>query len=1003
MKPFRSITNKIKSYPKLLVLCWILIPLLTVDTFYTGKWVPIRIRKTFVGLEKQWHDFLIRQQSNELIDRKRKLDQDIKKNVYQKNSQTFQKAFDSLVVRTRTHKDIAIVAVDEKTLTKLGEWPVRRHHYAHLLDRILIDGKARGVVFDIMFSEQGDRLPIQKLTQLKDRVVPSLKPVIDQAIQEIDYDRFLEATMNKHRYRIVAGYTTLQEEESKVKDYSKVYFPEVLRKYPTEHLNTTILKTIPEVKGGVYNYPGILDNILYRGFFSVPTDELDGLVRDVDLLTQYPMKFRHSGGELSEETKELFGSLDLETYAMLTGTFNPPEEAGPYLVLKGHARKLLNKPTREKIKSMVREAISRVSDLSTFQRDLLERIIEKSDLMKEDVYRGLTLFSIQYTLGLLNWSENPDEGFLLNLVVKEPELKEEILADLSDDTRRKILRVRKGEEFKAYLEPLKSAHRNLESNLIRLLLKQILAPLEQEMVLLHSFPEEECQRVLRLIRDNLGLGKQFLTDVFKVENLDEVYPEIKMSRKGRVGINYYGLANSYPVYSFTDVISEPRLSPKYLGYELPAISLREALENRVVYIGPTAVGISDWRNTPIYKQLDGVELHAHALGNLRTAKQILRGPDNRVLEGLFIVALGIILPLILISLNAVLGAVVVLAIVVGYFFFCSSTFMNSQNYFYFIPPFLQSLGTYILQTSYSYIKEQKERRKTRNAFQHYVNASVVDAVLRDPDMLKLGGQRRELSVLFSDVRGFTTISEGLAPETLVALMNEYLTEMTDLVPKYNGTLDKFIGDAVMAFWGAPIGQEDHVYRAVMTAIEMNQRVAQMHADFMQNYGVEVKIGIGVNTGPAVVGNMGSKSRFDYTILGDTVNLGARLEGQTKNYGVELIVSESTHSHIKDWAATRFLDLIAVKGKTEPVRIYECPGVKKEMDSKILEGMAKFEEAVDIHYFGRNFAEGIPVFEKLKEYWGGENLACDLYIERLSDFVENPPEEAWNGVFVATSK
>ena len=144
----------------------------------------------------------------------------------------------------------------------------------------------------------------------------------------------------------------------------------------------------------------------------------------------------------------------------------------------------------------------------------------------------------------------------------------------------------------------------------------------------------------------------------------------------------------------------------------------------------------------------------------------------------------------------------------------------------------------------------------------------VDAVLRDPEMLKLGGQRKELSVLFSDVRSFTTISEGLDPETLVALMNEYLTEMTDLVLHYNGTLDKFIGDAVMAFWGAPIAQDDHPYRAVMTAIEMNKKVNAMFDDFKERYGVEIRIGIGINTGPAVVGNMGSRSRFDYTILGE---------------------------------------------------------------------------------------------------------------------------------------
>jgi class 3 adenylate cyclase/CHASE2 domain-containing sensor protein len=999
----KNFIAKIRQTTRLVFLVWIIIPILLIDAFYIGALIPERVSRNFRILESKWYDFLIRQSSKELIDQKRELDQQIHDKTFQVNSAGFNHAYDTLALESKTSKDIAIVTIDEKTLTLLGEWPIRRSHYAKLMQKLIVEGHARGVVFDIVFAEQSDQLPIQRLTQLKSQVRTQLKTSIDEAIAELNYDHHLEKTMYEHRLKIVAGYTTLQDEEAAVKDFSKLYFPSRLQKYKTKHLDVNFFNNIAKVKGGVFNYSKLMNNLFFRGFFSVPIDPLDGLVRDLHLFTRYPVRFKDRWGETTEEELQLFGSLDLEAYAMIHGSLNPPELDAGLLRLTSVKRKILNASVRQDIKENLLKNIPSISELSDLQKSYLKRLVQNSEFMGEDIYRGLTKTLTQYSLGALTWSTNPDEGFLLELLYSEWELQNELLSDLPPETRAEILSPSRGNSISKHLGALKIAHDNLGKNLLRLLKIEILSPIHFTLSLLHSFSNPEKIKILEFFRKGLNLNFEFIQKTFQIENLTDYKPSVSMQTNSKVGIFYYGIPDSYPQFSFVDILQKPRFSGRYLDYKTPEMSLREAVENRIIYVGPTAAGINDWRNTPIYKQLDGVEVHAHALDNLRNGHQILRSPNNPVLEVLLMIALGIILPILLVGLKAAFGALLIVFLVVSYYFLCSNAFLNQYSYFYFIPPFLQCLATYLFQTSYSYVQEERERRKTRKAFQHYVNASVVEAVLHNPDLLSLGGEREELSVLFSDVRGFTTISEKLDPHTLVCLMNEYLTEMTDLVLESNGTLDKFIGDAVMAFWGAPIPIEDHAKRAVETALAMNRRLAEIRPDLQERFDVEMLIGVGINTGPMVVGNMGSTSRFDYTVIGDAVNLGARLEGQTKNYGTDLILSESTYNLVKDWTATRFLDLIAVKGKKEPVRIYECVGIKSEESQERLKGLREFEEAIEAYYLGRKFQEGIEVFKTLKKYRNGKDLACDLYIERCQNFIKFPPNDEWNGVFVATSK
>lgn len=313
------------------------------------------------------------------------------------------------------------------------------------------------------------------------------------------------------------------------------------------------------------------------------------------------------------------------------------------------------------------------------------------------------------------------------------------------------------------------------------------------------------------------------------------------------------------------------------------------------------------------------------------------------------------------------------------------------------------LGIFLLYTVLEgkRAKEKEEKQKLRGAFQQYVSASVVEEITKNPEKLKLGGEKKVLSVFFSDIRGFTTLSEKMTPEQLVAFLNEYLTAMTDIIMVEKGLVDKYIGDAIMAFWGAPIDNPTHAIDACTSAIKMKKKMIEISNDFKKKGLPEIKIGMGINTGDMVVGNMGSTNRFDYTVIGDNVNLASRLESLTKQYHAGINISQSTYDMIKDKGfAARELDLVAVKGKTKPIRIYELVGFEKELAKKELDLIKDFQKGIKF-YFDKKWKEAIKVFEECKKKYNDET--SDVYIERCKEFIKNNPGKDWDGVFIAKSK
>ena len=304
--------------------------------------------------------------------------------------------------------------------------------------------------------------------------------------------------------------------------------------------------------------------------------------------------------------------------------------------------------------------------------------------------------------------------------------------------------------------------------------------------------------------------------------------------------------------------------------------------------------------------------------------------------------------------------------------------------------------------TYYYLSEKKSRKKVIGAFEKYVSKEVVKEILDDPEKLKLGGERRTITIFFSDIRGFTTISEKLSPEELVKLLNEYLTEMTNIILTHNGVVDKYMGDAIMAFWNAPLDQPKHAELTCSTALEMEKKLKQLQKEWNARGVPPLEIGVGINTGPAVVGNMGSYERFDYTAMGDTVNLGSRLEGLNKQYGTRIIISETTKSAVeKKPFLVRKLDKVMVKGKKEPITIYELSSKKEDALDWYYKVIEHFEKGLE-EYFKQQWDKALHEFNSVLKI-RPEDGPSKAFIERCEYFKHHAPEKDWDGVWVMKTK
>jgi adenylate cyclase len=457
---------------------------------------------------------------------------------------------------------------------------------------------------------------------------------------------------------------------------------------------------------------------------------------------------------------------------------------------------------------------------------------------------------------------------------------------------------------------------------------------------------------------------------------------------GRMMINYEGGVATYPSVSIADVVSHKFAPGTFNG--------------KIVLVGASATGIGDLRSTPFGGiNYPGVEIHANVIDNILNRHFLLRGANQEAVDVLLIFLVGVPLGLWLALAqprSMLFGLLLLAPLALGIWFaFLRGWWLN----------FTVPAGTLVANVGfvamYRALVEEKEKRRVRGAFQQYLSPEVIRRLLENPELVK--PRKTEITVMFSDVRGFTSISERLDAQELAALLNEYLTEMTRIIFRNNGTLDKYIGDAVMAFWGAPFEEPNHATRGCHAALAMIARLKELQRKWKSEGKPILDIGVGLCTGVASVGNMGSDLRYGYTALGDTVNLSSRLEGLNKEYGTHILLSDSTYAEVQDpLLVFRELDLIRVKGKSQPVTLYELLASRgtPEGDASDLEERLEFFAQGRACYRERRWQDAQIVFEKLLERWPGDGPAR-MYLNRCKDYQVAAPEENWDGVYVMTHK
>lgn len=457
--------------------------------------------------------------------------------------------------------------------------------------------------------------------------------------------------------------------------------------------------------------------------------------------------------------------------------------------------------------------------------------------------------------------------------------------------------------------------------------------------------------------------------------------------RGNMLLNHYGPGRTFKHISAADVLHD-----RLQGDEL---------KGKIVIFGVTAIGVYDYRPTPFDSVFPGVEGHAVAIANILNGEELRRPAVVEVLELLSVLLLSILAGYLVYRRPPLVQGVSIIGIPLLIMGFSQWMFTEQhiwiQETYLIVGVLLATLPTAL----FGYIVESRKRAFIHDAFSHYLAPSVVENLAKNPDALKLGGEEKHLTAFFSDIAAFSTFSEKLTPSELVAFLNRYLTAMSDILLEQKGTIDKYEGDAIISFFGAPIDLEDHAVRCVVAALEQQKRLAILREEWQEEGLPEVHVRIGINSGPMVVGNMGTLSSMNYTIMGDHVNLAARLEGVCKVYRVPILMSKDTYLLVRNEISARFVDRVRVVGRSKPVDLYQPIEVRSTISPEQVQESRAYEQAWSLMVQGE-YSQALQGMATLYAM----NPECGLYevmINRLKTYIQTPPPDDWAGIFNLKNK
>lgn len=842
--------------------------------------------------------------------------------------------------------EVALLTIDDRSIEEIGRWPWSREKIAFVVDEMMrYEAKALG--FDIVFSEAQVNPTTEALERIEKnhagQISESLKKSFAEEKAKAQPDQVLAAKIEQFKDKIVLGAFNEESEDSSLAPYQDYCRNEAFKRANADKfvkLNTTF----------------------------IVNDEADPFV-DLDFDSIFSEMFTAlETAEANRALKQVFGKSDLSSLNLFE------QRQLNYLQQSANMRYcevwLTNDdPWIKDLEPAYLEIFSKSSDLKGLN---ISDAIEKFKSMSKPVP------IVQHQ----RWTINTDE------IQAAADYTGSFNAEQdSDGTIRKAsLFFRTGNRIGTSFIPSMALQTFLVATGYRANVEINVDP---------KYPEQKTITKFQIVDPT--------------QDPEVLIGTVPVDAQGRMNLNYAGGKNMYPYLPAkelfngkeTALISQSQWNPKTKQWNPMEFEVKKAdfIKGKSFLIGATAIGIYDLRVTPFEKNYPGPETHLTAMANLFTQDFLRAHPKEETYMIWALLIFGVLLAFAISFTTAIPGFLIT--------FFSFLTMIYIDQWFFkkgllvtMTLPAGLVLFLYIFLFFYKYLTEERKKKYLRSTFSKYVSPAIVDEILRDPENIELGGRKMRMSVFFSDVRGFTTISEKLDPQVLSDVLNRYLTPMTQIVFENKGTLDKYMGDALMAFFGAPIAYPDHAKYACRCALQSLKKLKEIQKEFKDQGLPEIDIGIGINTAEMSVGNMGSDIVRSYTVMGDAVNLGSRLEGINKEYGTRIIISEFTYQDVKQDFTCREVDWVKVKGKNEPVRIFEliCEGSPDSETTKLLDC---FNQGFQL-YHQMKFKEALEQFQQALKVRPDDPPSL-LYQERCEDYIQQPPPENWDGVFTMKTK